>query len=91
MQIGQAGFFSQPLRQRFQAQEFARTARVFPFLIGDDDQRMDIGAAVAPVRHQLFRIFFWHQLVGNQVANQLRQRQRTVALRLCCRDGGHGC
>ena len=74
MQIGQRRLVGKPLHQCFQTQQLARIARVFPFLVGDDDQGMRIGLAEAAVGDQLFGFFPRHHVVGDQVGDGLGQR-----------------
>jgi hypothetical protein len=81
VEVVKVNFFRQPLRQVFQMQRLFRIAQVFPFLIGDKNQRMLIRLERAAVDQQLFAGLLGDEFVGYQIGNNLRQRERAIALR----------
>jgi len=71
-------------------QDLAGVARVFPFLVGDDDQRMDFGAPVALPDGQFARRIGRHEPVRDEIVEDALESESLFgAGRDRGRSGGH--
>ncbi len=69
-QIRQFNLVCQPLGQCFQVKEFSRLS-VFPLLLGNNDQGMDLQAGTAGRHQELLGLFFVYQPVGMKIVDNL--------------------
>ena len=74
-------------KRGFQMQDFARAARVLPFLLGDHHERVRAHARLTPVGCQCLGCFLGHQTVGDEVAQYVQQIDRVILVAKLRRGG----
>jgi len=82
VQVIHADALGEPFGERFERERLAARAPVAPFLIGDDDQRMERAAVVAALLLQLFGRRRGHELVRDQPVEDVGKREPLLGARL---------
>ena len=71
MVIGEIGFLCQPFSKRLEVQKFIRRLGAFPFLFGNNNQRMQPGVVAMVIMFEQIRIGLQHDAVGHQAVEHL--------------------
>jgi hypothetical protein len=82
VEVLEADALRQPFGQAVEVERLRRRRRIAPLLVGDDDQRMQGAAVIAPLLPQRFGRFRVHPLVLEQPVDDLAEAQPGVDPRL---------
>jgi hypothetical protein len=91
VQVGQPLVLREPLGERFEVKQLLRVAGVLPFLVRDNDERVDVAARGAPVGGELVGSRPRNEAVRDEIVEDLVQGEGLVGAVGCgfC-GGGHG-